>query len=209
MRHRIARSAGAATLTALLAVTAVACGTDDGAETSTQVSTTEHNDADVAFASDMLQHHAQALSMVDLTRDRPLDSKVQQLTEQIRDAQAPEIELFSDWLTEWGEEIPPTVRDHVNAGHGSDDSSDPTADLDHGDMPGMMTAEEMDELESASDSEFQTLWLEMMIEHHAGAVAMAEGHQEDGRYAPAVDLAGDIVESQSAEIEAMRGLLDS
>ena len=75
------------------------------------MSTTEHNDADVEFASNMLQHHAQALSMVDLTRGRTLDPEVQQLAEQIRDAQAPEIEIFTDWLTDWDEEVPETVRD--------------------------------------------------------------------------------------------------
>jgi uncharacterized protein (DUF305 family) len=71
-----------------LTLTLSACGSDDNAnDTSTsQVSTTKHNDADVDFASDMLQHHAQALSMVDLTLDRPLDPQVHQLAEQIREA---------------------------------------------------------------------------------------------------------------------------
>ena len=49
----------------------------------------------------------------------------------------------------------------------------------------------------------------MMVEHHTGAVEMAEAEQEDGRYAPAVELAGTIIESQTAEIEAMEGLLGS
>ena len=53
------------------------------------------------------------------------------------------------------------------------------------------------------------MWLEMMIEHHEGAVEMAEEEQGDGEYPPAVDLAGDIVESQTAEIEEMRSLLGS
>ena len=66
MRNRTTRALGATALTVTLALSAVACGTDDPAsDPSTKVSTTEHNDADVAFASDMLQHHAQALSMVE------------------------------------------------------------------------------------------------------------------------------------------------
>lgn len=206
MRPRLTPALRALALTAALTLTVAACG-DAEDETATQLSSTEHNDADVAFATDMLQHHAQALAMVDLTRERPLDPEVQELTEQIRDAQAPEIELFSDWLVEWGEDIPPTVRDHANAGHGSDDDSGSSDALDHGDMPGMMSAEEMEALESAPDADFQDLWLEMMVEHHAGAVEMAETEQEEGRYEPAVTLAGEIADSQSAEIEVMQDLL--
>ena len=76
-------------------------------------------------------------------------------------------------------------------------------------MPGMMTADDMDALENASDAEFQDMWLEMMVEHHEGAVEMAETEQEDGQYTPAVDLAGQIIDAQTQEIETMQGLLDS
>ena len=205
---RTTRALGALTLTAALALTAAACGNDDASTaTSSEVSTTEHNDADVEFASNMLQHHAQALSMVDLTQGRTLDPEVQQLAEQIREAQAPEIETFNDWPTDWDEEIPETMRDHANAGHDMGDMSESMDDMDLGDMPGMMTSDDMGALEDASDAEFQTMWLEMMVKHHEGAVEMAKAEQGDGQYKAAVDLAGDIVESQSAEIETMEGLL--
>ncbi|WP_248581095.1 DUF305 domain-containing protein [Nocardioides sp. InS609-2] len=200
---RTTRALGALTLG--LALTVTACGSDD-TDTAPQVSTTEHNDADVAFATDMLQHHAQALSMVDLTLDRPLDPEVQQLAEQIRDAQAPEIETFTDWLTDWDEEIPETMRDHSNAGHDMGEMSDSMEGMDS-DMPGMMSADDMTHLEDAPDAEFQTAWLEMMTEHHEGAVQMARSETEDGQYKPAIDLAEDIITSQSAEIETMKGLL--
>ena len=203
--NRTTRALGALTLTAAMALTAAACGNDDASTaSSSEVSTTKHNDADVEFASNMLQHHAQALSMVDLTQGRTLDPEVQQLAEQIRDAQAPEIETFTDWLTDWDEEVPETVRDHSNAGHDMDDMGDSMNDEN---MPGMMTSDDMGALEDASDAEFQTMWLEMMVEHHEGAIEMAETETSDGQYKDAVDLAGDIVESQSAEIEKMEGLL--
>ena len=57
----------------------------------------------------------------------------------------------------------------------------------------MMTSDDMGALEDASDAEFQTMWLEMMVEHHEGAVEMAKTEQGDGQYKDAVDLAGDIV----------------
>ncbi|NYI77981.1 DUF305 domain-containing protein [Nocardioides panzhihuensis] len=192
-------------------LTLSACGGSDGADQPQKLSETEHNKADVTFATDMIQHHAQAMSMVDLTMDRKLEPEVQELADEIRAAQSPEIETMSGWLQEWGEEVPSTMRDHVNGGHeghGDEDSSasDSMEGMDH-DMPGMMSAEDMDALENASDAEFRDMWLEMMIEHHEGAVEMAETEQDEGRFKPAVDLAGTIIESQTKEIDTMEKLL--
>lgn len=204
------RALGAIALTLALGVGLTACGDDaSDAAGKAEVSTTEHNDADVAFASDMITHHAQALSMVDLTLDRPLDPEVQALAEDIREAQAPEIETMADWLTSWGEDVPATMRDHVNGGHDMDDMSDNMDGMDHDDMPGMMTADDIDELENAGDDQFQDMWLQMMIEHHEGAVEMAEAEQEDGRFKDAVDLAGRIIDAQNQEIDTMKDLLES
>ena len=197
------------TLALGLALTLTACGSDESANApSAQVSETDHNEADVEFATDMIQHHAQALSMVDLTVDRTLDPEVQQLAEDIREAQGPEIETMSDWLQEWDEEVPATMRDHSNAGHDMEGMSDSMDGLDS-DMPGMMSGDDFDELENATDSEFQTMWLEMMIEHHEGAVEMAQDLQDDGQYKAAVDLAGDVVDTQTVEIDKMNALLGS
>ena len=204
------RTLGTLSLGLALALGATACGDDTEAARTVQTSPTEHNDADVAFATDMIQHHAQALSMVDLTLDRPLDPEVQALAEDIRAAQAPEIETMADWLTDWDEPVPETMRDHANAGHDMGDMSETMDDMeDHGsDMPGMMSAEDMDALEGSADADFQQMWLEMMIEHHEGAVEMARAEQEGGRFEPAVDLAGDIIDSQTEEIATMRELLE-
>ena len=201
--------AAAVALTLVLGAGLTACGDDSDATGRAEVSATQHNDADVAFASDMITHHAQALSMVDLTLDRPLDPDVKALAEAIRDTQGSEIETMADWLTQWGEEIPATMRDHAHAGHDAGDMSDTMDDMGHDDMPGMMTAHDMDELENAGDDEFQDMWLEMMVEHHEGAVEMSETEQEDGRFADAVDLADRIIETQQQEIATMKGLLGS
>lgn len=178
------------------------CGGEDEPREKPQASATEFNDADVAFATEMIQHHAQALTMVDLTLGRPLSPGASQLVEDIRDAQSPEIETMSDWLVAWDEPVPETVRDHANShggGHGEG----------HGEaeMPGMMSPAQMTALEEASDAEFERLWLEMMVEHHEGAVTMAEEQQEAGRYQPALELAEGIETSQQAEIETMEGML--
>jgi uncharacterized protein (DUF305 family) len=188
---RLAALVGGVGLSLVLA----GCGDDDGGDDPAAVETASNgdvfNDADVDFATSMIPHHAQALEMVDLTVGRELSPEVESLTAAIREAQAPEVELMTDWLTAWDEPVPETSLNHANAeseGH---------------DMEGM------DELEAASDAEFEPLFLEMMIDHHQGAVEMAETEQADGEYADAIALAEAIEKSQTAEIETMEGLLGS
>ncbi len=191
------------------------CGSDesDGGSTpdsSSSSSAEQHNDADVAFATDMIQHHAQALAMTDLVAGRSVSEEFTQLVDDIRAAQAPEIELMSDWLQEWGEPVPETVRDHANAGHsGHSGDSGHSGEAPEGEeMPGMMSADDMAELEDAPDAAFEELWLEMMIAHHEGAVAMAETELDEGSAQAALDLAEQIRSSQTDEIAHMQEMLD-
>jgi len=149
--------------------------------------------------------------MVDLTIKRDLDPEVQQLAEDIRAAQGPEVETLSDWLAEWGEDVPETLRDHVNAGHDNDDMSGDMGGMEESDsdMPGMMSSDDLQALEEAPDADFQTMWLDMMIEHHEGAVEMSETEVQDGQYKPAVDLANSIIRSQTEQVGTMQQMLGS
>ena len=188
-----------------------ACGGDDTDPSSDAVSTasdgSEFNQADVDFATRMIPHHAQAVQMVVMAQGRELDPEVASLMEDIRDAQVPEIETMSDWLVTWGEPVPETSLDHANAGHDGDGHGGSGMDMSEmGDMPGMMDDERMDGLDLAQGGAFEEMWLEMMIEHHEGAIEMAEAEVEDGHHTDAIALAEDIIESQTAEIETMRGL---
>ena len=162
-----------------------------------------YNGADVDFAQSMIQHHAQAIQMVLLTRNRPLDAEVETLANAVRDAQVPEIETMSDWLTAWGEKVPETSLSHSNAGHDMEDM-DGMEGMDE--MPGMMSEEDMTALEDAPDDEFQSLWLDMMIQHHQGAVEMAQTETEDGLFEPATSIAEGIASSQQDEISVMEDL---
>lgn len=202
---RITRALAALTLG--LGLVLAGCGDDEPTSGDGGNSRTDHNDADVAFASDMIQHHAQALAMVDLTVERTLDPEVARIAEEIRAAQAPEIETMTDWLTQWDEPIPATVNDHANAEGGEHDMEGMEGDDTGMDMPGMMSDEDMAGLAAASDAEFQEMFLAMMIEHHEGAIEMAQTEQEDGQYSPAISLAEDIEAAQATEIETMQGLL--
>ncbi|MEU2447036.1 DUF305 domain-containing protein [Streptomyces althioticus] len=156
----------------------------------------QHNAADVTFAKGMIPHHRQAVEMADLAPDRARSAEVKKLAAEIKAAQDPEIEKLSGWLTSWGETVP---------AEGTMDHSM------HGDMEGMggmMSAEEMTELENASGQAFDTAFTEMMTEHHEGAVEMAKTEQSAGAHTPAREMAADIIDSQSAEIEQMKKLLE-
>ncbi|MBT3165633.1 DUF305 domain-containing protein [Streptomyces sp. Vc74B-19] len=161
------------------------------ASASASASQGQHNAADAAFAKGMIPHHRQAVEMADLAPDRAQSAEVKKLAADIKKAQDPEIKTLSGWLTSWGEEVP----------------AEGAMDHSMHDMGGMMTAEEMTELENASGKAFDTAFMEMMIKHHEGAVEMAKTEQADGAYGPATKMAGEIISSQSAEIEQMNELL--
>ncbi|NHC22928.1 DUF305 domain-containing protein [Nocardioides sp. IC4_145] len=224
---------GATALSALaLSVTLAACGDKaqtadpsvaDPSATQTASNGEVFNRADVDFATKMIPHHAQAVEMALMAQARDLSPEVAQLADDIRDAQVPEVETMTDWLTAWDQEIPETSLDHANAGHDWSQDSEATEGDEHsghemsGDasddssgmssMPGMMSAEDMNALKAASDEEFEDMWLEMMIEHHTGAIEMAQAEQESGLYPDAIALAETIEADQEREIAVMEELL--
>ncbi|MFJ3668210.1 DUF305 domain-containing protein [Streptomyces sp. NPDC090106] len=184
-RTRRAAVLAAATVTAALVLTACA---GEGSSPS------GHNAQDVAFAQGMVPHHRQAVEMAGLAADRAGSAGVRDLAARIEKAQDPEIETMSGWLESWGEE--------TSAGGSGHSGHSGTAG-----MPGMMDDAAMGELEKASGTAFDTLFLTLMTEHHEGAVAMAETERAKGEYAPATGLADDIVTGQTAEIAEMNQLL--
>lgn len=151
------------------------------------------NDADVQFASGMVPHHQQAVMMSELAIDQG-GPEVAGLAERIQAAQDPEIDTMTQWLQDWGADAPMDMDDMGAADH------------DMG-MEGMMSPEDMQALMAAEGEEFDVLWLEMMIEHHEGAISMAESQQEDGKNPEAVTLAATIAETQAAEIAEMQAML--
>jgi uncharacterized protein (DUF305 family) len=143
--------------------------------------------ADIMFAQMMIPHHQQAVDMSELAIENAVDPEVRALAEQIRNAQAPEIELMESWLDEAG------VRMSMGE-HGMG-------------MGGMLSEDEMTALENATGAEFERLYLEGMIEHHEGAIQMAQMIL-DSENPEVKELGEAIVESQTAEIEQMKEVLD-
>ncbi|MFJ7269554.1 DUF305 domain-containing protein [Streptomyces sp. NPDC099050] len=161
------------------------------ASSSAPASQGQHNAADVAFAKGMIPHHRQAVEMADLAPTRAESAEVKKLADEIRKAQDPEIKTLSGWLTSWGEQVPAEgAMDH--SAHG---------------MAGMMTAEEMEKLKDSSGKAFDNAFMEMMIKHHEGAVAMAKTEKAEGAFSDAKTMADAIITSQTAEITRMNSLL--
>ncbi len=153
----------------------------------------QHNSADVEFAQDMIPHHAQAITMADMVLAVE-GSTLTELAEQIKAAQQPEIDEMTGWLNAWGEEVP-DADGHMGMG-GMD-------------MEWMMSQDDVDSLMGMNGSGFDSMWLQMMIEHHEGAIEMAQAHLDDGQHPDALDLAARIISAQQSEIDQMQDMLES
>jgi len=147
----------------------------------------EFSGADLMFADMMIPHHQQAVEMSTLAETRSTNPEILALSQQIKAAQQPEIDLMQSWLD--SAEQPGEGMDH--SGHA---------------MGGMLTPEQMDALSNASGVQFDRLYLEGMIVHHEGAIQMTRMIENSQN--PAVQkLAEDIVRAQTEEIEQMKKLL--
>ena len=154
----------------------------------------DFNDADVMFLQMMYPHHAQAVDMAKLVPSRSQNQQVITLAQNIEKAQAPEMKQMTALLTSFGKPAPSAeMSGHDMPGMGG--------------MPGMMSAEQMNDLTGLSGKAFDQLWLQMMIDHHSGAVDMSNTELRDGTNADTKKLAQAIIANQQAEITQMRGML--
>jgi uncharacterized protein (DUF305 family) len=196
-QRRFVRRTVLAVTASVAALTLAACGNDGDSKassgTGTGTGTGGHNAADVSFSKEMIQHHRQAVEMAGLAADHASSTQVKSLATKIKGAQDPEIKTMSGWLTSWGEKVPQAM-----SGMGHDMSSS---------APGMMSDADMGKLEKASGTEFDSMFLNMMVEHHKGAIDMAKTEKADGKYKPATGLAADVITAQSAEITQMNKML--
>ncbi len=170
-----------------------------GSSTTTEISAdAKYNATDIGFAQGMIPHHAQAIEMADLALTSTTNPDVLALANKIKAAQSPEIEKLSGWLRQWGQTVPSTASgsmDHDMSGTGGMM------------MDGMMSQADMDRLESSTGTEFDRLLLELMIQHHEGAVKMSKSEVSGGKNPDAIALAEAIISGQQAEITAMESLL--
>lgn len=200
LKTRVAAVGGTLTL----ALTLAACGgssegTDptvapEGTTGTSQATATvdaAQDDADTEFAQMMIVHHEGAIEMADVAATDAASEEVRELAENISAAQGPEIDKMSSWLEAWGEE--------------------PTAEGDMGgmDMGGLDQEAAMAELSGVPGADFDRRFRELMIEHHRGAVDMAEAELAGGENPQALELAQRIIDAQTTEIAEMEQMLQA
>ena len=192
--HTLITSFASAATAALLLTGCSSSGeAPDAASSASSSSAAQFNDADVTYAQGMAMHHQQAVEMSDIVLGKKgVDPDVADLAGQIKKAQGPEITQMQGWLKDWGHPM-----DHD--GHGSDMPMDEQ-------MNGMVSDKDITQLEDADGASASRLFLDQMIEHHEGAVEMAEQHRKDGTNPAALQLSKDVISSQKAEITRMREL---
>ena len=165
------------------------------AEEASNLASIQYSVGDVMFLQGMISHHAQAMEMSVLVESRTNREALELLAQRIRLSQEDEISMMQGWLQDR-------------------DLGVPTLDAHHADdyelMPGMLTDEEMMELEVAEGADFDTLFLEFMIEHHLGAIEMVENllDQQGAAQDPILyEFTSDVTSDQGSEIERMDAML--
>jgi uncharacterized protein (DUF305 family) len=160
----------------------------------TDLSQVQYTGADIKFMQGMIGHHTQALEMVALLQTRTQNADMKKMAERIRISQEDEIKMMQGWLAHRGQQVPTGKEHHTHAGML---------------MPGMLTEDEMKQLADRTGVAFDKLFLESMIRHHQGALAMVKdlfavpgAAQDSDIFAFAADVEAD----QSAEIARMTAM---
>ncbi|WP_241974639.1 DUF305 domain-containing protein [Cryobacterium mannosilyticum] len=184
----LAAIATALTLTACSGATS-GSGPTSGQSSTADASAATFSTADIEFAQMMIPHHEQAVEMSEgMLAKHGVDPRVTKLATTIKAAQAPEIVRLKSWLTDW------------NA------TADSMSGMDHSN-DGMMSDADMMTLDNADGADADRIFLEQMVMHHEGAIAMARTELDKGTNADARELASAIVSSQTEEIAVMTSLL--
>jgi len=167
--------------------------------------------ADVAFVQQMVTHHRQAVEMSALAADRAVDPDVAALAERIGLGQAPEVEVMVAWLEQRDQAVP--LERSWLSGRGevaAEGDVAPGGHGDHGDgagsMAGMASAVEVQQLAASRGEGFDALFVDLMLRHHRGAVAMVEEHAADGVDVQVREMADEMTAVQTAEIAHLEAL---
>jgi uncharacterized protein (DUF305 family) len=151
-----------------------------------------YTQADVAFMQGMIAHHGQAIYMSQMAVSHKADPRVQKLAIKIDQSQVVEIRLMQEWLARHDLPVPEASSWESMV------------------MPGMLTKAQLDSLDQSTGPGFDRAYLELMIQHHEGALLMVKDLFATPGAAQDVDIsvfANDVVTVQTAEIGAMRQML--
>jgi uncharacterized protein (DUF305 family) len=163
-----------------------------------------YTEADVHFMSGMIHHHAQAIVMARMAPTHGASAPIQRLADRIINAQQDEILTMQSWLRDRRQPVPDATATGMTMNMGG-----MTHEML---MPGMLTEEQMKQLDAAHGREFDRLFLTYMIQHHKGAVSMVKalfGSYGAGQDEVVFKFASDVNVDQTTEIARMEKLLVS
>ena len=166
------------------------------AETAVNIANSSYTVADVDFMRDMIIHHHQALVMSRLAAQSTNNQAILDLAGRIDVSQKDEISFMQGWLQKREEQVPDPTSEHSEHTHHT--------------MIGMATPEQMTQLAESKSTDFDRLFLTLMIDHHDGAIKMVEELREQpgSTYDPILnEFVSDITNDQAVEIERMNALL--
>ncbi|HEY2377083.1 MAG TPA: DUF305 domain-containing protein [Gemmatimonadaceae bacterium] len=151
-------------------------------------------EADVRFMQGMIAHHAQAIYMSRLAAAHDATPHLLKFAQKIDQSQQAEIRLMQQWLRANGQFAPDTSSWRQMS------------------MPGMLTAQQLTQLDAAKGADFDRLFLMFMIQHHEGALKMVSDLFDTPRAGQDIDVsvfANDVQLVQTAEIGIMRRMLNN
>ena len=166
------------------------------AETAVNIANSSYTVADVDFMQDMIIHHHQALVMSRLAAQSTNNQAILDLAGRIDVSQKDEISFMQGWLKKREEQVSDPTSEHLEHTHHT--------------MIGMATPEQMTQLAESKSTDFDRLFLTLMIDHHDGAIKMVEELREQpgSTYDPILnEFVSDITNDQAVEIERMNALL--
>jgi uncharacterized protein (DUF305 family) len=160
----------------------------------------------------MIMHHSQAVEMVELLRTRGESKDLQAFGDRIAISQTDEIKFMKQWLEDRGKPISMPMKHDMKGMEGMDMKGMDMKGMDMSMpmMPGMLSPQQMKDLEAAKGAAFDHLFLTGMIQHHTGALTMVEELYNTpgaGQDVILYDFATDVDNTQRAEIRIMQAML--
>ena len=141
-----------------------------------------------SFLEQMIQHHRSGIEMAKLAKDQAEHAELKQLADKIISAQQQEIEKMSGWLKSWYNASP---KDVANA------EADKEMKM------------HMSMLRDKKGADFDKSFLQMMPQHHHGAVEMGEKVEKKGTHPELKEFAAKLAKDQKEEARQMKGWAQS
>ena len=159
-------------------------------ELASNIASTSYVEADIKFLQGMIVHHEQAILMSSFASKRTNNKTILDLAKRIDVSQEDEINFMENWLAQRDIALINNSEKHHMHMH----------------MVGMASPKDLDNLRKSDSTDFDRLFLQLMIKHHDGAIEMVKelkkypGSANDPIFN---EFVSDLINDQSVEIERM------